>query len=86
MVTQETNATSSLMENELLEDDVTHLLSGAGQAIPLFKVKMPESVLQPIATTLMSGYIGQGPRVDAFEEALAPWFGSQDVLTVNAGT
>jgi dTDP-4-amino-4,6-dideoxygalactose transaminase len=34
----------------------------------------------------MSGYIGQGPRVDAFEKALAPWVGNQNVLTLNSGT
>lgn len=66
--------------------DVSGLLSGGGQAIPLFKVHMPESVLAPLSQTLMSGYIGQGPRVDAFEKALAPWFGNQNVLTLNSGT
>ncbi len=58
----------------------------AGEAIPLFKVHMPETVLEPLARTLFSGYIGQGPRVEDFERALAPWFGSQNVLTVNSGT
>ena len=55
-------------------------------AIPLFKVHMPESVLEPLAGTLSSGHIGQGPRVEEFEQALSEWFGSQNVLTVNAGT
>jgi dTDP-4-amino-4,6-dideoxygalactose transaminase len=68
------------------DEDVSHLLSGAGKAIPLFKVFMPESVLNPLASTLMSGYIGQGPKVDAFEAALASWFGNQNVLTLNSGT
>jgi perosamine synthetase len=62
------------------------LVSGAGQSIPLFKVHLPASVLEPLAATLLSGYIGQGPRVDEFEQALAPWFGSQNVLAVNSGT
>lgn len=66
--------------------DVTHLLSGGGSAIPLFKVHMPESVLEPLSKILMSGYIGQGPVVDAFEHALSPWFGSQNILTLNSGT
>lgn len=68
------------------EQDVSKLLSGEGKAIPLFKVHMPEDVLQPLAYTLLSGYIGQGPRVAEFERALAPWFGSQNVLTLNSGT
>ena len=67
-------------------DDVKHLLSGAGLAIPLFKVHMSESVLVPLAATILSGYIGQGPRVDEFEKALAPWFGNQNVLALNSGT
>jgi dTDP-4-amino-4,6-dideoxygalactose transaminase len=47
---------------------------------------MPESVLGPLAATLFSGYIGQGARVEEFERGLAPWVGSQNVLTVNSGT
>jgi perosamine synthetase len=67
-------------------DDATSLPSGAEQPIPLFKVHMPQSVLESLADTLLSGYIGQGPRVDEFEGALAPRFGNQNVLTVNSGT
>ncbi len=66
--------------------DVTHLLSGEGQAVPLFKVHMPENVMEPLARTLRSGYIGQGPMVDAFEAALVPWFGNRNILSVNSGT
>jgi len=69
-----------------LSNDVSDLVSGAGSAIPLFKVHMPESVLEPLAKTLLSGYIGQGPVVDTFEKALAPWFGNQNVLALNSGT
>jgi dTDP-4-amino-4,6-dideoxygalactose transaminase len=58
----------------------------ASAEIPLFKVHLPDTVLEPLAATLFSGYIGQGPRVEEFERALAPWFGSQNVLTVNSGT
>jgi perosamine synthetase len=61
-------------------------LPTARPAIPLFKVHMPESIVEPLADTLSSGYIGQGPRVEEFEQALSEWFGSQNVLTVNAGT
>ena len=67
-------------------EDVSHLLSGGGKSIPLFKVHLPESVLQPLNITLMSGYIGQGPKVDQFEERLAPWMGGGNVLTVSSGT
>ena len=50
---------------------VTHLLSGGGQGIPLFKVHMPESIAPRMVATLLSGYIGQGPRVEEFERAFA---------------
>jgi dTDP-4-amino-4,6-dideoxygalactose transaminase len=47
---------------------------------------MPESVLAPLNAVLMSGYIGQGPKVEEFEKALSPWVGNTHVLTVNSGT
>ncbi len=65
---------------------VTHLLSGGGSGIPLFKVHMPETVMEPLRETLLSGFIGQGPRVDQFENELAAWVSGGRVLTVNSGT
>lgn len=65
---------------------VSNLLSGHGRSIPLFKVFMPESVLEPLREVLLSGYIGEGPRVEEFERRLAPWFGNDRVLTLNNGT
>lgn len=37
--------------------------------IPLFKVAMDEQAIRLAAETLASGYVGQGPRVEAFEAA-----------------
>lgn len=54
--------------------------------ITLFKVHMPSSVMGPLEKVLMSGYIGQGARVDEFERALVPWVGNPNSLTVNSGT
>lgn len=54
--------------------------------IPLFKVFMSEDVMAPLRATLMSGYIGQGPRVEEFEQRLTPWFGNPNVLAVSSGT
>lgn len=68
------------------EDSVRHLLSGGGEAIPLFRVFMPESVMEPLRRTLFSGFIGEGPRVEEFERKLGPWFGSERVLALNNGT
>ena len=54
--------------------------------IPLFKVFMPESVMEPLKKTLMSGYIGQGQKVDEFEAELCKWLGVERVLTLNSCT
>ena len=54
--------------------------------IPLFKVFMPESVMEPLKKTLLSGYIGQGPKVDEFEAELVKWLGVERVLTLNSCT
>lgn len=54
--------------------------------INLFKVFMPDSVMEPLRETLMSGYIGQGEKVKEFERQLASWFNNENVLCVNSGT
>src|ERR1035438_881994 len=51
--------------------------------IPLFKVFMPESVMEPLKATLMSGYVAQGPRVEEFEKALSARLQAPYPLTVN---
>jgi len=54
--------------------------------IPLFKVSMSESVIEPLKKVLLSGYIGQGKKVEEFEKALAPWVGNPNCLSLNSGT
>lgn len=54
--------------------------------IPLFKVFMTKNVMRPLEKTLLSGYIGQGPKVNEFEARLAEFVGNPFVLTVNSGT
>ena len=66
--------------------DVQALLSGQGQDIPLFKVFMSEETIQAAGETLRSGYIGQGPRVELFENKLKSYLSSPHVLTLNSGT
>ena len=68
------------------DEPIKHLLSGEGEHIPLFKVFMPESVMDPLRDVLFSGYIGEGPRVEEFERALAPWVGNDNALALNNGT
>ena len=42
--------------------------------IPLFKVFMSEDVLKPLNKVLMSGFIGQGSKVDEYEQMLKTYF------------
>jgi len=61
-------------------------MNRAGRTIPLFKVFMPESVMEPLRTTLFSGYIGQGPRVEEFEAALSARLHTPHALALNSAT
>lgn len=57
-----------------------------GKLIPLFNVFMSKAIMKPLEKTLLSGYIGQGPRVEEFEKKVAAFIGNPYVLTVNSGT
>ncbi len=54
--------------------------------IPLFKVFMHDSVPKALAEVVTSGFIGQGPKVEEFEEALRTHFSSSWVNTLNSAT
>ncbi len=54
--------------------------------IPLFKVKMSEDVIEPVNKVLMSGYIGQGAKVEEFEKLLREHFGVPFINTLNSAT
>lgn len=56
------------------------------EIIPLFKVYMSPDVIEPLNKVLMSGFIGQGPKVEEFEKALKNYFTNYLLLTVNAAT
>ena len=60
----------------------------AANLIPLFRVHMPpeEELLPALRDVLYSGQVGQGPKVEEFEAALAPVLGNRNVLAVNSGT
>jgi len=74
------------MGTESVDESVKKLLSGGGKDIALFKVFLPESVMEPLREVLLSGYIGEGPKVEEFERQLGPWFGNNNVLALNNGT
>jgi dTDP-4-amino-4,6-dideoxygalactose transaminase len=54
--------------------------------IPLFKVFMSEDVKEPLISTLYSGSITQGPRVEEFETKLSELFNHPYILTLNSAT
>jgi dTDP-4-amino-4,6-dideoxygalactose transaminase len=54
--------------------------------IQLFKVHMAPTAADEVAKILNSGYIGQGPKVDEFEDQLKDYFNHDFVQTVNSGT
>ena len=47
---------------------------------------MSEDVLAPVNKVLMSGYVGQGPAVDRFENLLANYLDNPYTVTVNSAT
>lgn len=54
---------------------------------PLFKVFVDDTAEARVAMVLRSGYIGQGPKVDAFEHGLKRVLDAErDVLTLNSCT
>lgn len=54
--------------------------------IPLFKVHMAEKAAVEAAKVLNSGYIGQGAKVEDFENTLKRFFNHDYCLTLNSGT
>jgi dTDP-4-amino-4,6-dideoxygalactose transaminase len=54
--------------------------------VPLFKVAMADAAGKAVADVLGSGYIGQGPRVEEFEDALRARLQHPWLATVNSAT
>jgi dTDP-4-amino-4,6-dideoxygalactose transaminase len=54
--------------------------------IPLFKVFMADTAADKVAKVLNSGFIGQGPVVDEFENTLSQYFQHPYISTLNAAT
>jgi dTDP-4-amino-4,6-dideoxygalactose transaminase len=54
--------------------------------LPLFKVFVAPEAKELVAQTLSSGYIAQGPKIDAFEQLLRGHFGNERICTVNSCT
>lgn len=54
--------------------------------IPLFKVFMAPTAAEEVTKTLNSGYIGQGPVVEQFENQLRQRMNHKHLVTVNSAT
>ena len=54
--------------------------------IPLFKVYMSPKAGEEVNKVLYSGFIGQGEKVEEFEDQLRKWFNADLVVTLNSGT
>ena len=54
--------------------------------VPLARPCFGPEETEAISRVLESGWVSQGPRVEAFERALAQLLGSQEVIAVNSGT
>ena len=54
--------------------------------IPLFKVFMNPNINDELLRVIHSGWIGQGPKVKEFEEALGKRFNNSNVLGLSSGT
>lgn len=54
--------------------------------IPLFKPFVPPEVDVPLLTTLHSGYITQGSKVEEFERLFGEYVGNLNAVAVNSGT
>ena len=54
--------------------------------IPLFKVFMSEEAPTEVGKTLMSGFVGEGPKVKEFESKLKEFIGNKKLITLNSVT
>jgi dTDP-4-amino-4,6-dideoxy-D-glucose/dTDP-4-amino-2,4-dideoxy-beta-L-xylose transaminase len=54
--------------------------------IPVFKVFMSPDVQEPLLRVISSGYVGQGPQVEAFESKIAEFLGHGRSVTLNSAT
>ena len=58
----------------------------SSEMIPLFKVFMSDKASDKVSEVLNSGFIGQGPKVDEFENELKSWLGNEFISTTNSAT
>lgn len=59
---------------------------GKKELIPMFYPHVPETVIEKLAETLRSRWVGQGPKVDEFEKEFQSKFGLRYAVALNSGT
>ena len=57
-----------------------------GPPIPLFDVRLSETEIAAVASTLRSGWLTMGPRTESFEKAFAEQLGVRHAVAVSNGT
>jgi dTDP-4-amino-4,6-dideoxygalactose transaminase len=57
-----------------------------GPAIPLFDIRLSESEIAAVESTLRSGWLTMGPRTESFERAFAEHLGVRHAVAVSSGT
>jgi dTDP-4-amino-4,6-dideoxygalactose transaminase len=61
-------------------------LAASDWRVPLTDISMPESDVEAVLDCLRSGWLTMGPRIQAFETALANYTGTPHAVTVSSGT
>ena len=56
------------------------------RTVPLFKVFMADTAPAAVSKVLTSGFVGQGPQVEAFESKVRAYFNHDYCLSLNSGT
>tara|TARA_R110001583_G_scaffold118755_1_gene270190 strand:- start:8137 stop:9300 length:1164 start_codon:yes stop_codon:yes gene_type:complete len=56
------------------------------EMIPLFKVSMHPDTHKEVEKVLMSGYIGEGPKVKEFEQGLSDYLQCKNIVALNSAT
>ncbi|GBD34621.1 UDP-4-amino-4-deoxy-L-arabinose--oxoglutarate aminotransferase [bacterium HR35] len=54
--------------------------------IPILRPFMPKGIINKLRKVLYSGWIGEGPVVKQFEQALKDYLGNRYIVSVNSGT
>lgn len=69
-----------------LRNEGVYTAEGKPICVPMFYPFVPETVIDKVIEALRSRWVGQGPKVDAFEREFSKVFGLKHVVSLNSGT